>query len=204
MRPYQTECLHAICPGFGKGSKQLVVMPTGTGKTVVFAEAINRHPHDKVMVIAHRNELINQAHTKIIGVTGQMPTVEKADRWSSWDSHVVVSSVQTLNSKPKGIKFTTQGLESFDGRRMCRFDPNQFGLIIIDEAHHAPAKTYRRVIDHFTQNPRCDILGVTATPDRKDQKAMGQVEAEVAGWTTMRRRTNDGPRSPEPASLTCT
>jgi len=81
---------------------------------------------------------------------------------------VVVSTIQTQCSGADG------------SGRMSRFDPNMFGLLIIDEAHHATAQTYRRVIDYYRQNPRLKVLGVTATPDRTDEQALGQVYDTVA------------------------
>ena len=64
--------------------------------------------------------------------------------------------------------------------RMSKFDPQDFGLVVIDEAHHATAGTYRRCIDWYRQNPACKVLGVTATPDRADEAALGQVFDAVA------------------------
>ena len=63
---------------------------------------------------------------------------------------------------------------------MSKFDPADFGLVVIDEAHHATAGTYRRCIDWYRQNPNCKVLGVTATPDRADEAALGQVFESVA------------------------
>ena len=63
---------------------------------------------------------------------------------------------------------------------MSKFDPQRFGVLIIDEAHHATSPTYRRVIDYYRTNPALKVLGVTATPDRADEEALGQVFQSVA------------------------
>ena len=165
-RPYQAECIDAVFESFQTSDSTLVVMATGTGKTVVFSHIINRWHQGRVMVIAHREELINQAIGSIGKVTGDDPDKEMASSWADrclFDkSKVVVSSIQTQQS------------------RMDRFNPDDFGLLIIDEAHHAVAKTYRKLIEHYKQNPRLKVLGVTATPDRADEKAMGNVFESVS------------------------
>lgn len=145
-----------------------------TGKTVVFAHIIKeRAEFGRAMVVAHRDELLSQACDKIRRVCEVSPDVEKANQWADqawqqWRSPVVVSSVQTLNSGRNGAG------------RMTRFDPKDFGLLVIDEAHHATGNSYRKVISHFQQNPNCKILGVTATPNRHDEEALGQVFGSCA------------------------
>ena len=173
-RDYQDRCGAALDESLQEHQCSLVVMATGTGKTIVFAHEIRkRMQHGRVMVVAHREELLRQASDKINRVCGITPDMEMAEWWADDPNHggrspVIVASVQTLNSGADG-----------DGR-MKRFNPDDFGLLIIDEAHHSPAVTYRKVIDHFTQNPRCKVLGVTATPDRKDEKAMGMIYTDCA------------------------
>ena len=126
----------------------------------------------RVMVIAHREELIRQAAHKIEIVTGERPTIDMADEVADatpwYKSRIVVSSVQTANAKRN------------QSHRMEKFDPNAFGLLIIDEAHHAPAATYGRCIDWFRRNDDLRVLGVTATPDRTDEVALGKVFGSVA------------------------
>jgi superfamily II DNA or RNA helicase len=63
---------------------------------------------------------------------------------------------------------------------MQKFDPNEFSLLIIDEAHHSAAKSYRKVIDYYRRNKNLKVLGATATPDRADEKALGQIFDSVA------------------------
>lgn len=150
----------------------LVVMPTGCGKTIVFGHAARDWNWGRVMILAHREELIFQAAQKVGAVCKEQCGIEMADlevvEKSTYKQRVVVSSVQTLNSVRRGT------------RRMEKFDPLEFGLLIIDEAHHATAASYRRIVDWFGRNPDLRLLGVTATPDRADEEALGQVFESVA------------------------
>lgn len=166
-RPYQSDAVAKTIEAWQTHSSALVVMPTGTGKTVVFSLVTEiRKAAGRVMVVAHREELINQAADKIQKVTGEVAEIEMADRRA--DTHmfnrakVIVSSIQTqIAGKPK---------------RMTRFNPKEFGLLIVDEAHHATAASYQEVIKYYKEgNPNLKVLGVTATPDRADEAALGQI-----------------------------
>jgi len=175
LREYQSRCVDAVLDEFQRVSSTLVVLPTGTGKTVMFAHVIDRmRSRGRCKVLAHREELIFQARDKIEKVTGIRPDVEMASMWASerglfgQKSPVVVSTVQTQNAGGDG-----------EGRK-ARFDPDEFILVIVDEAHHATADSYRKVIDYYRQNPKLKVLGVTATPDRHDEEALGQVFGSVA------------------------
>ena len=173
-RPYQHQAAMAVLSQWKEVRSTLVVMPTGTGKTILFADIIRRCFPKRALVLAHREELIFQAQDKIHRVTGYQVEVEMADlRAHIRDgvlgrTHVVVSTIQTQTAGGDG------------GGRMGRFEPKDFGLLIIDEGHHSTAKTYKRVIDYYGQNPHLKILGVTATPDRADEEALGQVFETVA------------------------
>lgn len=182
LRPYQTHAIDAVMRELEDNQSTLVVMPTGTGKTVLFAHIIERWKNGRAMVLAHREELIYQAASKIQSITGEEPDIEMADRRadsSIWKtSRVVVSSIQTQISGTPA--------------RMTRFAPGEFGLVIIDEAHHATAESYRKVIAHYSQNPRTKIVGVTATPDRADEQALGRVFDSVAFVYEITDAINDG------------
>jgi superfamily II DNA or RNA helicase len=191
-RPYQSAAIDGIFASWQKSASTLAVLPTGTGKTIIFATVIKNRPAGRAMVVAHREELIYQAADKIESVTGVRPDIEMADL-KAGDSllhraDVVVSSIQTQNAgKRRRVKSAPPlgepgepEYEEVGVERMTKFDPMQFSLLIVDEAHHATAKTYRRVIDHFRKNPSLKVLGVTATPDRGDEEALGQIFETVA------------------------
>lgn len=174
LRPYQEQAVAAVLETWKENPATLLVLPTGCGKTIVFAEIIRRVQPARAMVLAHREELIFQAQKKIMAVTGLGSQVEMGEYHV--DMHgltgappVVVSTVQTHTAGGDG------------GGRMTKFDPMEFGLLVIDEAHHAISPSYRRCIDWYRNgNPDLRILGVTATPDRTDEEALGQVFGSVA------------------------
>ena len=185
LRDYQLTAIEKAIEAFESARSALWVMPTGSGKTIAFAYLILRMlASGRAMVMAHRDELIRQAVDKLTRVTGSEPDVEKAEYWADQNlmglAPVVVSSVQTLNAGMNGHG------------RMTRFHPERFGLFVIDEAHHATSPTYRKVQDHFNQNPNLKTLGVTATPDRADEEALGQVFDEVAFVYELIDAINDG------------
>ena len=165
LRPYQEEARQKVENEWANGRQRtLLVLPTGTGKTVVFSKIIEDRVRagDRVLILAHRGELLDQAADKLEKITGMKCAIEKAeetclDKWN----RVVVGSVQTLQRQ----------------NRLDRFDDDYFNTIVVDEAHHAVSDSYRRVIDHF---PEALLLGVTATPDRGDQIALGEVFSSVA------------------------
>jgi superfamily II DNA or RNA helicase len=172
LRPYQNEAVEAIEQEWeGGATSVLAAMPTGTGKTQVFSEVVRRRLHlGRAIVIAHREELIFQAAHRLKEITGVRPGIEMASMKATeglWEGEqIVVSTVQTQTA-------------GRNGGRMTKFDPNQYATLVIDEAHHATSKTYRQVIEYYTQNPDLKVLGVTATPDRHDEEALGQIFDEV-------------------------
>ena len=174
LRHYQQEAVAGILGQFEKSNSTLAVLATGMGKTVIAAHVIKEMmKRGRVMVIAHREELIQQAAEKIKLVTGVEPDIEMAGHYSNEGgmfkrSPIVVSTVQTQTSGYAG------------SGRMIRFTPGDFSLLWVDEAHRACAPTYRRVIDFYRCNPNLKVLGVTATPDRHDEEALGQIFETVA------------------------
>lgn len=181
LRKYQSEAKEAVFVEWDKGNlKTLLVLPTGCGKTIVFAkvteECVRRG--ERVLVLAHRGELLTQAADKIFKSTGLGCAVEKAEEscLNSW-YRVVVGSVQTLMRE----------------KRLANFPYDYFDTIIIDEAHHSISDSYQKVIDHFSD---AKILGVTATPDRGDMKNLGQVFDSLAYEYTLPRAIKEGYLSP--------
>lgn len=165
LRPYQQAARDAIHTEWDAGrARTLLVLPTGTGKTIVFASvaADQVRAGDRVLILAHRGELLEQAADKLQRSTGLVSAVEKAESTclNSW-FRVVVGSVQTLQRTA----------------RLERFPHDYFGTIIIDEAHHAITDGYRRILDYFSG---AKVLGVTATPDRGDMRNLGEVFDSLA------------------------
>ena len=183
LRPYQVEAVKNVEEQWSKHRSTLSVMPTGSGKTIVFAELIRRMP-GRAMILAHREELIFQAQRHVGAACGEKPKIEMAEMTTLDNDDqpkVICSSIQTQNAKDaNGV------------RRMERFDPNEFDLLVIDEAHHAPADTYRRCVEYYSQNPKLKILGTTATPDRLDEAALGQIFDSVAHVYEIADAINDG------------
>ena len=165
LRTYQQAARDAIHTEWDAGhTRTLLVLPTGTGKTIVFASvaADQVRAGDRVLILAHRGELLEQAADKLQRSTGLVSAVEKAESTclDSW-FRVVVGSVQTLQRTA----------------RLERFPQDYFGTIIIDEAHHAITDGYRRILDYFSG---AKVLGVTATPDRGDMRNLGEVFDSLA------------------------
>lgn len=169
LHPYQRKAVAAVMEAWQENRSALVVMATGLGKTIVFSSILQRRMTEgRSMVLAHREELIHQACQKIQWVTSVAPDIEMAGLWAdqswhAWHSPIVVSSIQTQNSGRGGAG------------RMTRFDPQKFATVVVDECHHATSPTYRRVMDHYKANVSLKTLGVTATPNRHDEEALGQI-----------------------------
>lgn len=174
MRDYQEEAVNAIYRDLAENRSALVVMATGLGKTVVAAETILRWPCDRgrVLFVAHRRELIDQAAASIGRHIGEDCGIEMGERKAT--------DTGTLYRPPRCVVASVQSLSRIN--RLKKFDPRQFGLIIFDEAHHATASSYATVIGWFQQNRQCRFLGITATPDRTDSEMLGQV-FDVVSYT---------------------
>jgi superfamily II DNA or RNA helicase len=163
-RDYQTEAEAAVMEAFRTVQSALLVLATGLGKTICFARIIQMFQPKRAMVLADTDELIKQAVDKIQNVTNLSVEIEKAELYASTNlfhrTPVVVSSIQTQISGPK------------NSRRYMRFNPNDYGLLVCDEAHLCAAPSWRETIDHYKKNPNLKVLGVTATPDRADNKPL--------------------------------
>lgn len=186
LRLYQEEAKAAVLGEWEQGRKRtLLVLPTGCGKTVVFSSIIENQVGlgDRVLIMAHRSELLYQAADKLHKVCGIESALEKADSTSIWSARrVTVGSVQTLCRE----------------KRLQSFPSNYFGTIVVDEAHHAMSETYQRVLQHF---PDAKVLGVTATPDRADQRDLGKYFESKAYEYSMTRAIRDHYLCPIKAQL---
>ena len=159
LRPYQEKAVDAIQKEWKEGKRRLLlVMATGCGKTIVFSEIARQEIEKKgrVLILAHREELLRQAAEKIESGSGLLCAIEKAKKRAPKDAPVVIASVQTL-AKP---------------RRLHTYQKDTFSLIIVDEAHHSVASTYQDILTYFTSSR---VLGVTATPNRADRKSLSRI-----------------------------
>jgi superfamily II DNA or RNA helicase len=160
LRPYQIEAQQAILEHRARGIRsQIISLATGLGKTIVIAtlpKLLSLRPTDVTLVVAHRDELIEQTVEKMLAENPEAKIgVEKAERRAPEDSNIVVATVQTL---------AENRLKEFVGRFHRRI-----ALFVIDEAHHAAAPSYRAIVDAvLAQRPEAMVLGFTATPNRGD------------------------------------
>lgn len=181
LRPYQKEAKAAIQEQWVSGVKRtLLVLPTGTGKTIVFSKLIEDQVRqgDRCLVLAHRGELLDQAADKLAKATGLGCATEKAESTclGSW-FRVAVGSVQSLMRE----------------KRLNQFNKDYFNTIIVDEAHHCISDSYQRVLHHFDD---ARVLGVTATPDRGDMRNLGSYFESLAYEYTLPRAIKDGYLAP--------
>ncbi len=181
LRPYQQQAKDAIFSEWENGVKKtLLVLPTGCGKTIVFAKVAEEcvKGGSRVLILAHRGELLDQAADKIGKSTGLGCATEKAEQTclGSW-FRIVVGSVQSMMRE----------------KRLNQFPNDYFNTIIIDEAHHCISDSYQKVLRHF---PDAEVLGVTATPDRGDMQNLGTVFESLAYEYTLPKAIKEGYLSP--------
>lgn len=181
LRPYQAEAKAAVFEQWDKGAfKTLLVLPTGCGKTIVFAKVAEDCVRQgyRVLILAHRGELLEQAADKIKKSTNLGCATEKAEQTclGSW-FRITVGSVQSMQRE----------------KRLSQFSENYFNVIIIDEAHHCISDGYQKVLQHF---PSAKVLGVTATPDRGDMRNLGEFFESLAYEYTLPKAIREGYLSP--------
>jgi superfamily II DNA or RNA helicase len=148
LRDYQTDLLDRTQQSWKSGERSVMLqLPTGGGKTIVFSHLVQSFTESgkRVLILAHREELITQAASKITAIAGITPSIIKAGYKPDYSQPIQVASVQSLT------------------RRLAKCP--QFDLIVVDEAHHSTSTSYRSILSHF---PHALILGVTATPIRLD------------------------------------
>ena len=178
LRPYQQQAVEAVENewwGAEKRRSTILVMATGTGKTVVMATLARRavEAGGRVLLLAHRGELLEQARDKFRSF-GLETALEKAESkaWAS-DARAVVASVQTMTNVS----------------RLGKWETGSFTHIFVDECHHSTSESYTRVLEHF---PGAKVLGVTATPRRADKARLSEVYDSLAFEYGMRDAVADG------------
>lgn len=179
LRDYQIAAKKAIFEEWKDKNSTLLVLPTGCGKTIVFGSIARDRARDgRVLILAHREELLTQASDKIHKISGMNCAVEKAEQTClGSDEPITVGSVQTLQTE----------------KRLSRFPHDYFKTVIIDEAHHALAPSYRNVLAHFDS---AKMLGVTATPDRGDMKDLSEIFESCAYEYSLRDAVKQGYLAP--------
>ncbi len=177
LYPFQQEAVDAVQKEFNEGRKHtLLVLPTGCGKTITFSELLRQQVEKggRGLILAHRDELLTQAAQKLKTVTGLDSALEKADSSAYLsDAPVTVASVQSM-CRPERLK---------------KYPPGYYSDVVIDEAHHSLSPSYKSIIDHFEGSR---ILGVTATPDRGDHRALGEIYESLAYEYPMRKAISEG------------
>lgn len=170
LRYYQERLLASARRAWESHQSTAIISCTGSGKTEMYLSLAVGTP-GRVLVIAHRDYLLSQPIERLRRVGYDDVAVEKANQrsevgFAAARGKIVFASVQSLQQE----------------RRLAAFNPLAFSLVIVDEGHRATAPTYRKILAHFTAgNPLCKVLVVTATPNRKDGVALGNVCESVAG-----------------------
>jgi superfamily II DNA or RNA helicase len=183
LRPYQHEALQKVYQAYKSGKRRVIVsLPTGTGKTVVFAHFPRFFQMKKrLLVLAHREELLLQARDKFLSIDPDLKVgIEQSSSQAPADAKVVIASVPTLGRA--------------GGNRLSRLNPEEFFLIVVDEAHHAVAPTYSRIFEHFGLFDRDTsryLVGFTATPRRGDKQGLGAVFQEICYARDLREMIAD-------------
>lgn len=192
LRPYQIEAGKAVVSAWARGCRRpAVVLPTGTGKTPTLASVVKLR-HEAVygplsgrrsLVVAHTEELVGQLYGRIRDTAPELSVgIVQAER-NETRADVVVGSVPTLRSELR--------------RRMV----SDVGLIVVDECHHAVSRSYVELLTHYGalgdgapigQDARAVALGMTATMERGDSSALGDVWQEVVYSKTIAEMVGDG------------
>lgn len=165
LRPYQREAVNAIFDHWNEWQRELLVLPTGCGKTVVFNTVAHSRPGN-VLILAHRDELIEQARDKYYRMYAE--PIGKIKAADTNIRRVTVGSVQTM---------------------MRRDYTGAFQTVIVDEAHHSISDSYQTVLGQF---PQALVLGVTATPDRGDKKSLARYYEGIAYEYSLKQAVAEG------------
>lgn len=166
LRPRQKLFVERSLSALGTRNNTLGIAPTAAGKTVMLSAVAGdllKNPDAKACVIAHRDELTDQNRSKFGRVNPGVTTSVVDANEKSWEGQATFAMVPTLSRQAN-----LDGMPALD-------------LLVIDEAHHAVADSYRRIIDRTLQlNPSAKVFGVTATPNRGDKQGLREVFDNVA------------------------
>jgi len=160
LRPYQEAAVSDACKALDKHGNTIVVAPTGAGKTIMLSALIRERykQGNRVLVLQHRDELVTQNMFKFQKFNNHLcPSVVNGNL-KFWGGHVVFAMIQTI-SRDRNLR-----------------DRPKFDMVVVDESHHAAANTYLKVINAVKDdNPKAEIVGFTATPNRGDGKGLRNV-----------------------------
>lgn len=145
LRDYQSAATASCLADLEWYRSSLIVLATGLGKTILFCKLVEQWS-GRVLVLAHLEELLQNARDDLRSITGEKVGTERAKEHHEGE-RIVVGLIQSVS------------------KRLKHFRPDHFSLIIIDEAHHAASEAYRRVMEHF---PNAKVVGLTATDGRAD------------------------------------
>ncbi|MBU1076749.1 MAG: DEAD/DEAH box helicase, partial [Spirochaetes bacterium] len=191
LRYYQKEACEAVINKYKTGvKKQALVMATASGKTVCFATlALHflKESKKKILILAHREELLQQAKNKLLMIDPLLKVeIEQGNNWANTNSDIVIASAPTLGRA--------------DSKRIQRFNPNDYQMIIVDEVHRILGSTFINVLKYFRcykgdknfDNNDKLLLGVTATPSRSDGQGLDTVFDEIVYSYDIRKGIEDG------------
>lgn len=170
LRYYQQNLIANVRSAWDQHQSAALIAATGSGKTEVYMHLAVEEP-GRVLVLVHRDYLINQPIERLERAGFEDVAIEKAEQRSETGfrkAKIVFASVMSIGPLDQESRLKT-------------FDPFDFSLVIVDEGHRGTSPTYRRVLDHFRLNPKLKILVLTATPKRKDGVALGNICDTVAG-----------------------
>ena len=200
LRPYQTECLDTISLAAMQGcNRQLVVLPTAAGKTVIFAQIpmkLRMRRPDKMLVLVQSDEIAYQSVSKLAVCNPTLKIgLEKAQYKATWADDIVVASIQTL----AGSKKNEDGSWEWS-KRLLSLDRDAFRYIVIDECHHSISSSYAGPLRYFKvlksepqfNDPSRLLLGVTATPNRADNKGLELLFEKIVYSRDIRSMVTDG------------
>ena len=193
-RNYQTVAANSVWSAWESGKNSvLIVSPTGTGKTVIFTLVAGRAIENgsRVLMLVDRTELVSQARAAYADWLGVYADIEQADMSASTSEHfqseIVIATVQTLRSR--------------GGDRKRKFKPEDFDVLIIDEAHLSITETTIDTVRYFQQNPKLKTVGATATPNRADNITLSELYDHCSFQYGIRDATRDGWLVPVKASV---